>query len=47
MADRNRRVRRQVSDVTDHSMDSSSGDSEEDFDPRRLDAARRAGVRQE
>lgn len=42
MADRSRRVRRQISDVTEDSPEVSDAESE-DFDPRRSDAARRAG----
>lgn len=42
MADRSRRVRRQVSDVTEESPDVSDAESE-DLDPRKADAARRAG----
>lgn len=42
MADRSRRVRRQISDVTEDSPEVSDADSEE-FDPRKVEAARRAG----
>lgn len=43
MADRARRVRRQISDdISDASEESSQDSGEEDFDPRRLDAMRRA-----
>jgi len=43
MADRSRRVRRQVSDVTDDFSEDSDIASGEDYDPRRSDAMRRAG----
>jgi hypothetical protein len=49
MADRNRRVRRQISDDVSEDSDNSTQDQEtpdseeEDYDPRRLDAMRRAG----
>jgi hypothetical protein len=48
MADRSRRVRPQISDdPSDESQDSShdqdASESEEDYDPRRIDAMRRSG----
>ena len=47
MADRSRRVRRQISDdVSEDSVDSNQDtpdSEEEDYDPRRVDAMRRAG----
>lgn len=47
MADRSRRVRRQisddVSDDSDNSAQNTPDSEEEDYDPRRLDAMRRAG----
>ena len=42
MADRARRVKRQISDVTEDSPEVSDAESD-DFDPRQADAARRAG----
>ncbi|KEF57859.1 uncharacterized protein A1O9_05780 [Exophiala aquamarina CBS 119918] len=42
MADRSRRVRRQISDVTDDFSEDSDIASGEDYDPRRSDAMRRA-----
>ena len=42
MADRSRRARRQISDVTEDSTETSDAESE-DFDPRKVEAARRAG----
>ena len=47
MADRSRRVRRQISDDVSEESDDSTQDTpdseEEDYDPRRIDAMRRAG----
>jgi len=41
MADRSRRMRRQISDVTDESPEGSDAEAE-DVEPRRQDPARRA-----
>lgn len=43
MTDRSRRVRRQVSDVTEDFSDDSETGSGEDYDPRKADSMRRAG----
>ena len=43
MTDRSRRVRRQISDVTDEFSDDSDLGSGEDYDPRRADSMRRGG----
>ncbi|KIW63286.1 hypothetical protein PV04_10145 [Phialophora macrospora] len=43
MTDRNRRVRRQISDATDDPSEDSDQASGEDYNPRRFDSMRRAG----
>lgn len=43
MSERSRRMRRQISDVTEESSEDSDSGSGAEYDPRRADAARRAG----